>query len=128
VSKVAVVHGGRFRKPSQNSGGVMIMTTTSSIEGSRITSYLGIVTAEAIMGANLFKDLFANLRDIVGGRSGNYEKVLHDTRVIALRELEEQAAALGANAIVGVDVDYEVLGQANGMLMVAVSGTAVIVE
>lgn len=106
----------------------MILTTTSSIEGSRITSYLGIVTAEAIMGANVFRDLFANLRDIVGGRSGNYEKVLHDTRVIALKELEDQAMALGANAIVGIDVDYEVLGQANGMLMVAVSGTAVIVE
>lgn len=106
----------------------MIMTTTPSIEGKRITEYLGVVTGEAILGANVFKDFFANIRDIVGGRSGMYERELRTARDIALGEAEEAARDLGANAVVGIDLDYEVLGQANGMLMVSVSGTAVVVE
>ena len=106
----------------------MIVTTTPSIEGQRITRYCGIVNGEAILGANFFKDWFAGIRDIVGGRSGTYEKELQRARDIALQELQERAAKLGANAIVGVDLDYEVLGQDNGMLMVSASGTAVVVE
>ncbi|MCA9033296.1 MAG: heavy metal-binding domain-containing protein [Planctomycetaceae bacterium] len=106
----------------------MITTTTNNIEGRRIVQYLGIVTGEAILGANLFKDLFAGIRDLVGGRSATYERELQKARDIALDELEERAHALGANAIVAVDLDYEVLGQANGMLMVSASGTAVVVE
>jgi len=103
----------------------MIVTTTQSIEGRRITEYLGIVTGEAIVGAHFFKDLFATVRDIVGGRSATYEKTLGDARKMALDELTQAAADLGAAAVVGVDLDYEVLGQANGMLMVTASGTAV---
>ncbi|HDP95695.1 MAG TPA: heavy metal-binding domain-containing protein [Candidatus Aminicenantes bacterium] len=103
----------------------MIVTTTPSIEGKKIRAYLGLVTGEAIMGANLFKDLFAGIRDLVGGRSAAYERELGRARQVALKELEERAAALGADSIVGVDIDYEVLGQNNGMLMVSVSGTAV---
>ncbi len=106
----------------------MIVTTTPFIEGKCIKRYCGIVTGEAILGANLFKDLFAGIRDLVGGRSATYEKELQRAREIALNELEERGAALGANAIVGVDLDYEVLGQNNGMLMVSASGTAVVVE
>jgi uncharacterized protein YbjQ (UPF0145 family) len=106
----------------------MIVTTTPSIEGQRITRYLGLVTGEAILGANVFKDLFAGIRDIVGGRSGTYERELQRARDIAVQELTERARALGANAVVGVDLDYEVLGQGNGMLMVSASGTAVVVE
>lgn len=106
----------------------MILTTTPSIEGRQITEYLGVVTGEAILGAHLFKDLFAGIRDIVGGRSATYEKELGRAREIALQEVEEAARNLGANAVVGIDLDYEVLGQRNGMLMVSVSGTAVVVE
>jgi len=106
-------------------GADMIVTTTPSIEGKKIRAYLGLVTGEAIMGANLFKDLFAGIRDLVGGRSAAYERELGRARQVALKELEERAAALGADSIVGVDIDYEVLGQNNGMLMVSVSGTAV---
>lgn len=106
----------------------MIVTTTPSIEGRRITRYCGIVTGEAILGANVFKDLFASVRDIVGGRSGTYERELQRARDIALKELEERAMQMGANAVVGVDLDYEVLGQGNGMLMVSASGTGVVVE
>jgi len=106
----------------------MIITTTPGIEGKAIKRYLGIVTGEAIMGANLFKDLFAGIRDLVGGRSATYEQELGKARQIAFSEMEENASRLGANAVVGIDLDYEVLGQANGMLMVAVSGTAVIIE
>jgi uncharacterized protein YbjQ (UPF0145 family) len=106
----------------------MQITTTPTIEGRRITAYLGIVTGEAILGANLFKDLFAGIRDMVGGRSATYERELQNARDIALGELQERAEALGANAVVGIDLDYEVLGQANGMLMVSASGTAVVVE
>ena len=106
----------------------MIVTTTSSIEGKSITRYCGIVAGEAVLGANLFKDLFAGIRDLVGGRSATYEKELQRARDVALRELEERAISLGANAVVGIDLDYEVLGQNNGMLMVSATGTAVVVE
>lgn len=106
----------------------MIVTTTPTVEGKRIVRYCGVVAGEAILGANIFKDLFAGLRDIVGGRSGAYERELQRAREIALKELEERAQAAGANAVVGVDLDYEVLGQNNSMLMVTASGTAVVVE
>ena len=106
----------------------MIITTTPNIEGKRITQYLGVVTDEAIMGANLFKDLFAGIRDIVGGRSGAYEKELRKAREVAFEEIEQAARNLGANAVVAVDIDYEVLGVKSGMLMVSVSGTAVAIE
>jgi uncharacterized protein YbjQ (UPF0145 family) len=106
----------------------MLVTTTPTIEGRKIARYCGVVAGEAILGANVFKDLFAGLRDIVGGRSGTYERELQRARDIALKELEEKAAELGGNAVVGVDLDYEVLGQGNGMLMVSASGTAVVVE
>ncbi len=103
----------------------MIITTTHSVEGKTIHEYKGIVTGEAILGANIFKDMFAGIRDIVGGRSATYEKELRDAKDIALREMEERAVSLGANAIVGVDLDYENLGSSGGMLMVTASGTAV---
>lgn len=106
----------------------MLTTTTPTVEGRPVTQYLGIVTGEAILGANVFRDLFAGIRDIVGGRSGSYEKVLGSARDTALREMQERAAALGANAVLGVDLDYEVLGRENGMLMVSASGTAVRLE
>ena len=106
----------------------MIVTTTPSIEGKRITRYCGVVAGEAILGANVFKEFFAGIRDIVGGRSGTYERELQRAREIALKELEQRAAEAGANAVVGVDLDFEVLGQGNGMLMVSASGTAVVVE
>ena len=103
----------------------MTVTTTPGIDGRTIGSYLGIVTGEAIVGANIFRDLFANIRDIVGGRSAAYEQELARARTIALEELQAAAQQLGAEAVVGVDLDYEVLGANNGMLMVSVSGTAV---
>ena len=103
----------------------MILTTTPSVEGRTIGNYLGIVTGEAIVGANIFRDLFANIRDIVGGRSAAYEQELARARTIALDELKNAAQQLGADAVVGIDLDYEVLGANNGMLMVSVSGTAV---
>ena len=106
----------------------MLVTTTPSIEGKRITRYLGLVTGEAILGANVFKDVFAGIRDIVGGRSATYEKELRRAQEIALTELQSRAQELGANAVVGVDLDYEVLGANNGMLMVSASGTAVVTE
>lgn len=106
----------------------MQLTTTPSIEGKRIAKYCGVITGEAILGANLFKDLFAGIRDLVGGRSATYEKELQRARDIALQELEQRAREVGANAVVGIDLDYEVLGERNGMLMVSASGTAVIVE
>jgi len=102
----------------------MIVTTTNSIEGRKIIDYRGIVVGEAIMGANVVRDLFAKVTDIVGGRSGAYESKLQDARDTALRELQERAAVLGADAVVGVDLDYEVVGQS--MLMVSASGTAVV--
>jgi uncharacterized protein YbjQ (UPF0145 family) len=106
----------------------MILTTTPTIDGKRVTHYLGVVTGEAVLGANLFRDLFAGIRDIVGGRSGAYEKELRKARDLAFEELLEAAAHLGANAVVGIDIDYEVLGEKNGMLMVSISGTAVTLE
>jgi uncharacterized protein YbjQ (UPF0145 family) len=106
----------------------MIVTTTPAIEGRRITRYCGIVAGEAILGANVFKDLFAGIRDLVGGRSATYERELQRARDLALREMEEKARAAGGNAVVGVDLDYEVLGAGNGMLMVSASGTAVVAE
>lgn len=102
----------------------MITTTTPSIEGRTVSAYLGIVTGEAILGANIFKDLFAGIRDIVGGRSGAYEQELAKARSIALEEMTAVATSLGADAIVGVDLDYETVGQGS-MLMVTASGTAV---
>ena len=106
----------------------MLVTTTPGIEGKRVAKYFGIVTGEAILGANVFKDVFAGIRDIVGGRSATYEAERKKARDIALGELETNARSLGANAVVGVDLDYEVLGADNGMLMVSASGTAVLVE
>ena len=104
----------------------MLLTTTSAVEGKPVSRYLGIVTGEAIIGANIFRDMFATVRDVVGGRSATYEKGLAEARETAMREMQERAEALGANAVIGVDLDYEVLGQNNGMLMVSVSGTAVV--
>ncbi len=103
----------------------MQMSTTPTLEGRPIRQYLGVVTGEAIIGANIFKDLFASIRNIVGGRAGAYERALADAREMAMAEMSEHAAKLGANAVVGIDIDYEVLGTDNGMLMVCVSGTAV---
>ena len=105
----------------------MILTTTPTIEGKAIKEYRGIVTGEAILGANLFKDLFAGIRDIVGGRSQAYEQELGRARQIAMQELETEAKRLGANAVVAIDLDYEVVGQGGSMLMVSISGTAVVV-
>jgi uncharacterized protein YbjQ (UPF0145 family) len=105
----------------------MILTTTTLLEGAPVHRYLGVVTGEAILGANVFRDFFAGIRDIVGGRSASYERELAKARQIALTEMEEEAARLGANAVVGVDIDYETIDTSNGsMLMVSTSGTAVI--
>ena len=103
----------------------MIHSTTPSIQGKDISKYYGVVTGEAILGANIFKDIFASIRDIVGGRSAAYEKELQKARIIAFQEMSQQAKELGANAIVGIDIDYETVGAQGGMLMVSVSGTAV---
>jgi uncharacterized protein YbjQ (UPF0145 family) len=106
----------------------MIVTTTSSIDNFNVVDYLGIVSGEAILGANIFKDLFASITDLVGGRSSTYERTLKEARETALAEMQHNALELGANAVLGVDIDYEVLGQNNGMLMVTATGTAVRVE
>lgn len=106
----------------------MILTTTNSIEGKKIISYKGVIAGETIIGANLFKDIFAGIRDIVGGRSGSYEQVLLEARETAMMELEQRARQLGANAVVAIDIDYEVIGAKGSMLMVSASGTAVVVE
>ena len=106
----------------------IIVTTTPSVEGRRIVRYAGIVTGEAILGANIFKDLFAGIRDIVGGRSATYERELRAAREIAVSELTQAAREAGANAVVGVDIDYETVGGSGSMLMVSVSGTAVVIE
>ncbi len=107
----------------------MLIVTTPSIEGKRIVRYLGLVTGEAILGANIFKDLFAGIRDIVGGRSAAYEEELSRARHIALYEMMEQARSLGGNAVVAVDLDYETISPGSGnMLMVSASGTAVVIE
>jgi uncharacterized protein YbjQ (UPF0145 family) len=105
----------------------MLMSTTTAIEGQPVSRYLGVVTGEAIIGANVFRDLFAAVRDIVGGRSATYERALAEARDVALKEMQGRAQELGANGVIGIDIDYEVLGQANGMLMVSVSGTAVVI-
>lgn len=106
----------------------MLVTTTNTIEGRRISAYKGLVAGEAILGANLFRDLFASIRDIVGGRAGAYEKVLNDARETAIAEMTDKATALGAKAVIGVDIDYETVGQNGSMLMVTAAGTAVFVE
>ena len=103
----------------------MIVTTTPTVDGRPVRDYLGIVTGEVIVGANIFKDLFAGIRDIVGGRAGAYENTLRDARAEAFRELAAEAQQKGADAVIGIDIDYEVLGQGGSMLMVTVSGTAV---
>ncbi len=105
---------------------IMLVTTTPTIEGGRITRYYGIVSGETIIGANVFRDIFASIRDIVGGRSGSYEQVLREAKETALREMQEQAKAMGANAVVGVDLDYETVN--GSMLMVTAAGTAVYLE
>lgn len=106
----------------------MIVTTTDSIEGRRIGIYLGIVSGEAVLGTNVFREFFAGIRDIVGGRSATYERELRRARELALAEVAQNAAELGANAVVGIDLDYETVGGQGSMLMVTVSGTAVVVE
>lgn len=110
--------------PWKDARGV-IVTTTPTIEGRPIQDYIGIVTGEVIVGANIFRDLFANIRDIVGGRSGSYERILAEAREQAIEELQAECATRGGNAVVGVDLDYEVIGDTGSMLMVSASGTAV---
>ena len=106
----------------------MLITTTPIIEGKRIIRYYGIVSGETIIGANVFRDFLAGIRDFVGGRSGAYEEVLRQAKDTAIREMEEQAARLGANAVIGVDLDYETVGGSGSMLMVTATGTAVTIE
>ncbi|MET0364946.1 MAG: YbjQ family protein [Sphingobium sp.] len=115
------------RGGNQNAATDFIVTTTNGIDGRPVQKYLGIVTGEVIVGANLFRDLFASIRDIVGGRSGAYEEVLARAREEALGEMRQRAAQLGGNAVIGVDLDYEVLGSKGSMLMVSATGTAVYV-
>ena len=103
----------------------MLLTTTNTIEGRQITQYYGIVSGETIIGANMFKDFFAGIRDIVGGRAGSYESVLREAKEIALKEMSEQAKSMGANAVIGIDLDYETVGANGSMLMVTAAGTAV---
>jgi uncharacterized protein YbjQ (UPF0145 family) len=108
----------------------MLVVTTPSLEGRTISQYLGLVSGEAILGANIFRDLFAGIRDIVGGRSAAYEQELRKAKTIALDEMQEEAAQLGGNAVIGVDLDYETItmGSGGGMLMVSASGTAVVIK
>jgi uncharacterized protein YbjQ (UPF0145 family) len=106
----------------------MILTTTNNIEGKKMVKYLGLVSGDAILGANIFRDFFASIRDIVGGQSAAYEAKLRKAKDIALGEMREQAKHQGANAIVGIDIDYETIGASSSMLMVSASGTAVVVE
>ncbi len=106
----------------------MLIATTSHLDGHRVVRYLGLVSGEAILGANLFKDVFAGVRDIVGGRSSAYEQELRRAKEIATEEMIDQARALGANAVIGVDLDYETIGKGGGMLMVSGSGTAIVCE
>ncbi|MCB0747927.1 MAG: heavy metal-binding domain-containing protein [Ignavibacteriales bacterium] len=106
----------------------MLVTTTNTIEGKKITKYLGLVSGEAILGANVFKDLFAGIRDIIGGRSAAYESELKKAKNIAIEEMIEQCKSLGGNAIIAVDLDYETIQAGGSMLMVAASGTAVLIE
>jgi uncharacterized protein YbjQ (UPF0145 family) len=106
----------------------MILSTTNNIEGKKVVKYLGLVSGDAILGANIFRDFFASIRDIVGGRSAAYEKELRKAKDIAIGEMREQAKNLGANAIVGIDIDYETIGTNSSMLMVSANGTAVVTE
>ncbi len=106
----------------------MILSTTNNLEGKKTVKYLGLVSGDAILGANIFRDFFASIRDIIGGRSASYEKELRKAKDIALEEMREQAKHLGANAIVGIDIDYETIGANSSMLMVSANGTAVVVE
>jgi uncharacterized protein YbjQ (UPF0145 family) len=103
----------------------MITTTTNNVDGRTIRTYLGVISSETIIGANVFKDILGGLRDFFGGRSGTYEKVMEEAKVTALRELEDKARAMGADAIVGIDLDFETIGANGSMLMVSASGTAV---
>ena len=103
----------------------MLLTTTNTIEGKSIDQYYGMVTGEAIIGANLFKDIFASITDIVGGRSGAYEQALKEAKDLAVQEMQDAAARMGANAVIAIDLDYETVGKQSGMLMVSASGTAV---
>lgn len=103
----------------------MLLTTTNTIEGKEIVEYYGIVTGETIIGANFFRDLFASIRDFVGGRAGSYEEILRKAKDSALQEMTEQAAHYGANAVIAVDLDYETVGESGSMLMVTAAGTAV---
>jgi uncharacterized protein YbjQ (UPF0145 family) len=105
----------------------MILSTTPTIEGHTIREYKGVVTSETIIGANLVKDIFAGIRDLVGGRSGSYEQVLREAKDTSMQEMMERAKAMGANAIVGIDIDYETIGAKGSMLMVSTSGTAVVI-
>lgn len=107
---------------------LMLLTTTPNVEGKRIIHYYGVVSGETIVGANMFRDLFASIRDIVGGRSRSYEEVLRKAKEAALREMTEEATRMGANAVVGIDLDYETVGGNGSMLMVTASGTAVYLE
>lgn len=103
----------------------MLVTTTHTLDGRKVSDYLGVCTGQAIYGANMFRDLFASVRDLVGGRSASYEKVLSGGRETAIGEMCEKAAAMGANAVIGVNIDYQVIGSKGSMLMVAATGTAV---
>ncbi len=105
----------------------MLLTTTNTLEGRKVVKYLGLVTGEAILGANIFKDIFANITDIVGGRSGAYERELQKAKTIALQEMQYQAQELGGNAVIAIDLDYETVGSGS-MLMVSAAGTAVVIE
>lgn len=106
----------------------MLITTTSVLDGRKVTQYLGMVTGEAILGANVLRDMFAAVRDIVGGRAAAYERELRKAKQIAIDEMVAEATALGANAVIGVDLDYETVGQGGSMLMVSASGTAVVLQ
>ena len=106
----------------------MLVTTTHTIEGRKIREYKGLVAGEAILGANMFRDIMASVRDMVGGRSASYEKVLNEARMTAIGDMTEKARSLGANAVIGVDIDYETIGGSGSMLMVSVTGTAVLID
>ena len=106
----------------------MLITTTSTLQDIKVVKYLGVVSGETIIGANIFKDFFAGIRDIVGGRAGTYERVLREAKEQAMAEMEQAAAQMGANAIIGVDLDYETVGDSGSMLMVTAAGTAVVIE
>ena len=126
VKDLAIPSNGETMRGQEE--GIMILSTTPSIDGKKAVKYLGLVSGDAILGANIFRDFFASIRDIVGGRSAAYEAELRKAKDIALGEMREQARHLGANAIVGIDIDYETIGASSSMLMVSASGTAVVLE